>query len=236
MSAFATALVLAGGSGERLGAGIPKAGVDLGGRALLAWSLDALGRALCIDTIIVVGDERALAPALASASRAARARLKSVVPGGATRQESCGNGLAASAGTAHVVLVHDAARPFAEPGLFDLVAEAAREHGAALAAEPLTDTLKRVEQGRVVETIERAGLWRAQTPQAAWREWLVEAHARARAEGVTATDDVALLERLGRAGHIVPAPSGNRKITTAEDLAWAEAWQRARALGSGGAR
>ena len=133
-----------------------------------------------------------------------------------------------------MVLVHDAARPFAEPLLFDLVARAALEHGAALAAEPLTDTLKRVAEGRVVETIERAGLWRAQTPQAAWRAWLVEAHARARAEGVTATDDVALLERLGRAVRVVPAPSSNRKITTAEDLAWAEAWQRARALDASG--
>ena len=236
MSTFATALVLAAGSGERLGAGVPKAGVNLGGRALLAWSLDALGRALCVDAIIVVGDERALAPALASASREARVRLRAVVPGGATRQESCGHGLAASAETARVVLVHDAARPFAEPELFDLVAQAALEHGAALAAEPLTDTLKRVEQGRVVETIERAGLWRAQTPQAAWRAWLVEAHARAGAEGVTATDDVALLERIGRPVQIVPAPTVNRKITTPEDLAWAEAWLRARSLGSGGAR
>jgi 2-C-methyl-D-erythritol 4-phosphate cytidylyltransferase len=236
VSAFATALVLAAGSGERLGAGVPKSAVQLGGRALIAWSLDALARAQSVDAVIVVGDERALGQALASASPGARARIANIVPGGATRQESCARGLAATSTAARVVLVHDAARPFAESSLFDEVAQAALTHGAALAAEPLTDTLKRVEGGRVVETIERTGLWRAQTPQAAWRDWLVEAHARARADGVTATDDVALIERLGRAVHVVPAPSGNRKVTTADDLAWAEAWQRARTPAAGGAR
>jgi 2-C-methyl-D-erythritol 4-phosphate cytidylyltransferase len=235
VSGFATALLLAAGTGERLGAGVPKAAVDLGGRPLLAWSLEALGHARSVLGIVVVGDERALAPALAQVSPAARARVLAVVPGGATRQESCGLGLAETPNSARVVLVHDAARPFAEPALFDRVADAALEHGAALAAEPLTDTLKRVDEGRVVETIERAGLWRAQTPQGAWRDWIVEAHARARADGVTATDDVALLERLGRPVRVVPAPTTNRKITTPEDRAWAEAWLAARAPGSMGA-
>ncbi|MEP7028968.1 MAG: 2-C-methyl-D-erythritol 4-phosphate cytidylyltransferase, partial [Candidatus Eisenbacteria bacterium] len=86
-----------------------------------------------------------------------------------------------------------------------------------------------------IETLERAGLWRAQTPQGAWRAWLAEAHARAAVEGVTATDDVALLDRLGRTVRIVEAPSSNRKITTPDDRAWAEAWLRARALEAGGA-
>ncbi len=233
MSGFATALLLAAGIGERLGAGVPKAAVELGGRPLLAWSLDALGRAGSVSGIVIVGDERALAPALAAATPSARARVEAIVPGGATRQASCARGLAATSDASKVVLVHDAARPFAEPALFDLVAEAALEHGAALAAEPLTDTLKRVVDGGVLETLERTGLWRAQTPQGAWRAWLVEAHARAAATGETATDDVALIERLGRPVRIVPAPSGNRKLTTPDDRAWAEAWLKA--LGTGGA-
>jgi 2-C-methyl-D-erythritol 4-phosphate cytidylyltransferase len=224
----AVALLLAAGTGERLGAGVPKAAIELGGRPLVAWSLEALALAATVRSVIVVGDERALAPALAGLSVAARAKLAACVPGGRTRQASCAAGLAHVAAGTDVVLVHDAARPFAEPALFDAVARAAHGHGAALAAEPLADTLKRVADSRVVETIERAGLWRAQTPQGARQDWLAEAHARALQDGVLATDDVALIERLGRPVHVVPAPSSNRKITTADDLAWARAWLRSR--------
>jgi 2-C-methyl-D-erythritol 4-phosphate cytidylyltransferase len=218
---IAIALLLAAGTGERLGAGVPKALVPLGGRPLIAWSLAALARAETVQRVIVVGDRKALAPALPAGTMQ--------VEGGPTRQASCALGLLAVPPESDVVLVHDAARPFAEPALFDAVARAAHAHGAALAAEPLADTLKQVVEGRVVATIERAGLWRAQTPQAARRALLVEAHARARADGVLATDDVALVERLGHAVHVVPASALNRKITTADDLAWAEAWLRARA-------
>jgi 2-C-methyl-D-erythritol 4-phosphate cytidylyltransferase len=230
----AVALLLAAGSGERLGAGVPKAVIDLGGRPLVAWSLEALAQARAVRAIVLVGDPRALTPALESVSPAARARIHALVPGGDTRQASCALGLAAAPPDAEIILIHDAARPFAEPSLFDRVAEAAARHGAALAAEPLADTLKRVEGDRVIATLERAGLWRAQTPQGARRAWLVEAHARALADGAIATDDVALIELLGRAVHVVPAPSTNRKITTPEDRAWAEAWLRSRALEAGG--
>jgi len=219
----AVAILLAAGTGERLALGTPKATVDLGGRPLVAWSLEALAKASSVRGVILVGDTRALAPALESLSLQARAKIVAQAAGGATRQASCASGLALVAPDSDIVLVHDAARPFAEPALFDAVARAAHEHGAALAAEPLADTLKRVADGRVIETIEREGLWRAQTPQGARRALLIEAHARAEADGVLATDDVALIERLGHAVHVVPAPSSNRKITTLDDLAWAEA-------------
>ena len=219
----AVALLLAAGTGERLGAGVPKAAIELGGRPLVAWSLEALAKAVAVRGVILVGDATALAPALETLSTSARAKIVAQVSGGATRQASCASGLALVAPDTDVVLVHDAARPFAEPGLFDAVARAAHEHGAALAAEPLADTLKRVEGGRVIETIERDGLWRAQTPQGARRALLATAHARAKEDGVLATDDVGLIERLGHAVHVVPAPSSNRKITTMDDLAWAEA-------------
>jgi 2-C-methyl-D-erythritol 4-phosphate cytidylyltransferase len=225
---IAIALLLAAGTGERLGAGLPKAVIDLGGRPLVQWSLEALARAGTVRGVVLVGDPRALAPALDGLSPGARTNIVAQVEGGATRQASCAAGLVAVPQEADVVLVHDAARPFAEPALFDQVSLVAHEHGAALAAEPLADTLKRVELGRVVETIERAGLWRAQTPQAARRALLFEAHARAARDGVLATDDVALVERLGHAVQVVPAPSTNRKITTAEDRAWAEAWLKTR--------
>jgi len=231
----AIALLLAAGTGTRLGAGVPKAVIELGGRPLLAWSLEALAQSRTVRGVVLVGDARALAPALERVSTAGRAMIVAQVPGGPTRQASCAAGLKVTAGDADVVLVHDAARPFAEPALFDQVALAAHEHGAALAAEPLQDTLKRASEGRVIETLERANLWRAQTPQGARRDLMVEAHARAFEDGVLATDDVALIERLGHAVQVVPAPAANRKITTSEDLAWAEAWLKLRALQPGGA-
>ena len=224
MDAFAVAVVLAYGQGARLGAGEPKALVALGGRPLLAWSRSALAAARHVRGVFVVGEPSRVAPLLAALPAPLRARVLDVVTGGATRQESCAMGLARVPGDAEVVLVHDAARPFAEAALFDAVAEAARTHGAALAAQPLADTLKRVAGDRVVATVERAGLWQAQTPQGARRALFVEAHAAAARDGVTATDDVALVERLGADVRIVPAPSFNRKITTPADLAWAEAW------------
>ncbi len=229
--AFAVCLVLAYGRGERLGATVPKALTELGGRALLVWSLEALALARRVRGTIVVADPAAAAPALAGLSSAARARLLDVVPGGATRQRSCAAGLARVPAGAEVVLVHDAARPFATATLFDAVADAALEHGAALAAAPLADTLKRVANGEVTETLPRDGLWQAQTPQGARTALLREAHAAALRDGVTLTDDMALIERLGARVEVVPAPGSNRKITTPEDLAWAEAWTHAQGAG-----
>ncbi|MGH7725764.1 MAG: 2-C-methyl-D-erythritol 2,4-cyclodiphosphate synthase [Candidatus Eiseniibacteriota bacterium] len=217
------ALLLAAGRGERLGFALPKAAVPLGGRPLAAWSLDALGAADAIEGIVLVGDEATLARALEAAGDAARAKLAAVVPGGATRQESAARGLAAASPRARLVLVHDAARPFASPALFDGVAAAAGRTGAALAAVPLMDSLKRVANERVVATVERAGLWRAQTPQGFESALFRRAHAEAARAGASATDDVALVERLGHPVEIVPGAESNRKITSAEDLAWAEA-------------
>jgi 2-C-methyl-D-erythritol 4-phosphate cytidylyltransferase len=217
-------LVLAAGRGERLGAERPKAAIALGGRPLAAWCLETLAGAPFVDSIVLVGDETALAPALAALTPAARARVTRVVRGGATRQESCAQGLAALAVKSGVVLVHDAARPFTDVATFEAVAQAARRTGAALCAIPLADTLKRAAAGRVVETIPREGLWRAQTPQGFDLALFRRAHAEALLAGVTATDDVALVERLGAPVEIVPGADANRKITTPEDLAWAEAW------------
>lgn len=248
MSGLTVALVLAAGQGVRLGRG-PKAMIELGRRPLIAWSLDTLGECAAIDRVVIVGDHAVIRPTLATLKPESRAKVACFVPGGASREQSCANGLeAASAGDAAIVVVHDAARPFASAGLFARVAAAAARTGAAVAAVPLTDTLKRVRGDRVVETVSRAGLWRAQTPQAALYLLLRRAHAEAaplRAaassatrdaaaeEGAVGTDDMALVERIGAAVEIVPGEAWNRKITTADDLAWAEAWLAARAARSG---
>jgi 2-C-methyl-D-erythritol 4-phosphate cytidylyltransferase len=223
-----SAIVLAAGKGERLGTDRPKASIALGGRPLASWCLETLGRLAGLESVVLVGAETALAPALASLTPAARARVTRVVAGGATRQESCALGLAALPAKSGVVLVHDAARPFAEGSTFRAVADAAARTGAALCAIPLVDTLKRVEDGRVTETVARDALWRAQTPQGFEIALFRRAHAAAVLEGVIATDDVALVERLGAPIEVVTGTDANRKITTPEDLAWAEAWLAAK--------
>jgi 2-C-methyl-D-erythritol 4-phosphate cytidylyltransferase/2-C-methyl-D-erythritol 2,4-cyclodiphosphate synthase len=217
------AIVLAAGRGERLGAERPKASITLAGRPLASWCLETLGTLPGLDAIVLVGDATTLAPALAALTPGARARVARVVPGGPTRQESCALGLAALAAKDGVVLVHDAARPFTDAATYRAVADAAARTGAALCAIPLADTLKRVAEGRVLETVSRHGLWRAQTPQGFEVGLFRRAHAEATLAGVTATDDTALVERLAAPVEVVPGADANRKITTAEDLAWAEA-------------
>jgi 2-C-methyl-D-erythritol 4-phosphate cytidylyltransferase len=230
------ALVLAAGQGARLGQG-PKAALDLAGRPLAAWSLETIGGSAAVDRVILVGDAATLAPALAALSPAARAKVTAVVPGGPSREESCALGLAAAGDDVALVLVHDAARPFAPAELFAAVAAAAARTGAALAATPLTDTLKRAEEQKVVATLPRAGLWRAQTPQGAQAAARARAaHAGTAGDGAVATDDVELVERLGVPVEIVPAAAWNLKITTADDLAWATAWLAARDTPTGDAR
>ena len=144
--------------------------------------------------------------------------------GGKTRGESVVNGLEDLTAACQIVLVHDAARPLVTPQMIDrVVAEARKGHGA-IAALPVTDTLKEVDaDGRIVRTIERSNLWRAQTPQGFPRELIVRAHADAKAAQVTATDDAALLERLGLPVVVVRGNERAMKVTEEGDFARAEA-------------
>jgi 2-C-methyl-D-erythritol 4-phosphate cytidylyltransferase len=143
--------------------------------------------------------------------------------GGRTRTESVANGLDDLPDEAQVVLVHDAARPFVGPVTIVRVVRAVREGRATIAALPVTDTLKEVDEpGQIVRTVERERLWRAQTPQGFPRELIVRAHREAQAARVTATDDAALCERLGVAVSIVRGSERAMKITEEADFARAE--------------
>lgn len=145
--------------------------------------------------------------------------------GGAERSDSVANGLAALRPDCRIVLVHDAARPFVESATIDAVIRHARRGAGAVAAVAVTDTVKEVApDGSIVRTVPRERLWRAQTPQGFPRELLERAHAEAKMHGIAATDDAMLVERLGAPVHVVPDSPHNRKVTTAEDLAWAELW------------
>ena len=134
------------------------------------------------------------------------------------------NGLEDLPDEVSIVLVHDAARPFVSEAMVDRVVAEARAGRGAVAALPVVDTLKEVdESGRVVRTVERAGLWRAQTPQGFPRDLIEHAHAKARAERVTATDDAALFEQLGLPVVVVRGSERAMKITDEGDFARAEA-------------
>jgi 2-C-methyl-D-erythritol 4-phosphate cytidylyltransferase len=145
--------------------------------------------------------------------------------GGQERSDSVVAGLAALRPECHIVLVHDAARPFVEPATIDAVIREARNGAGAVPAVAVTDTLKEVApDGGIVRTVPRERLWRAQTPQGFPRELLERAHAEARLRGVVATDDAMLVEWLGAPVRVVPDSPNNRKLTTADDLAWADLW------------
>jgi 2-C-methyl-D-erythritol 4-phosphate cytidylyltransferase len=147
-----------------------------------------------------------------------------IAPGGATRSDSVWNGLEDLPDAAEVVLVHDAARPLVDDATIDRVVNEARAGRSAIAALPVVDTLKEVDgDGRIVRTVEREKLWRAQTPQGFPRETIVTAHRRAREEKLSATDDAVLCERLGIPVVVVRGSERALKITDDEDFARAEA-------------
>jgi 2-C-methyl-D-erythritol 4-phosphate cytidylyltransferase len=222
-------LVLAAGRGERFGAGQPKAFQPLAGRPLVVHAVEALAACATIDAIVPVLPAVEI-DRLAAWQWSAIAAGKVVAPvaGGAERQDSMRAGLSALPVEVELVAIHDAARPLVRPSDVARVIAAAARSGAALLAVPVRDTLKRVREGRVVETPPREGLWAAQTPQVFRAALLREALAKAEADGFQGTDDAQLIERLGCAVEIVEGDPSNLKITWPADLAWAEACLRER--------
>lgn len=224
------ALVLAAGRGERFGAPIPKAFLPLDGRPLVVRAIEALAARPEVERIVPVLPAADLERFAALGRDFAGAeKLAPAVAGGAERQDSMRAGLAALPADVEWVAVHDAARPLVRPEDVGRVLAAAARTGAALLAVPVRDTLKRVREGRVAETLARAECWAAQTPQVFRAALLREALAKAEAEGFQGTDDAQLVERLGAAVEIVAGDPANLKITWPEDLVLAEAiWRQRR--------
>jgi 2-C-methyl-D-erythritol 4-phosphate cytidylyltransferase len=196
----------------------------LGGRPVLWRTVDALRRASALEGIVVA------VPAEDVAGWRRRLRgcrkVRAVVPGGEERQESVARGLEAVPAGVGWIVVHDGVRPCVTPELVARVVGAARQHDAAIAALPVVETLKRGADGWVGATVPREGLWAVQTPQAFRATLLREAHRRAQADGASATDDAALVERLGAPVRLVPGLARNVKITRPEDLRLARALVR----------
>jgi 2-C-methyl-D-erythritol 4-phosphate cytidylyltransferase len=215
-------VIAAAGSGERLGAGGPKALVELAGRPLIEWSLDAFRAARSIAEIVVAappGEEGAVSE-----------RGVVAVAGGAHRSESVANGLELCGG--EIVVVHDAARPLVTAELIDAVVDqlaADPEAAGVIAAVPVTETIKQArESGEVEWTLDRTGLWAVQTPQAFRADALREALSDPKSLP-DATDDAMLVERKGGRVLIHAAPAENLKVTTPLDLRVAELLLRERA-------
>jgi 2-C-methyl-D-erythritol 4-phosphate cytidylyltransferase/2-C-methyl-D-erythritol 2,4-cyclodiphosphate synthase len=221
------ALIVAAGRGSRAGEGAPKQYRDLQGHSVLAWTLTGfLSHPGVSRTLVVIHpDDLDLYEASTAAFAPLSPALLPCVYGGATRQDSVRNGLEALASSSpEIVLVHDAARPFASPELIDRAITAARRQGAAVPGTPVTDTIKVIgSRSEVVSTPDRANLKAVQTPQAFRFPLLLDAHRKAEAAGLhDFTDDGALAEWAGLPVHVFEGESGNIKLTHPADFLEAE--------------
>ena len=215
-------ILVAAGAGTRLGAGRPKAFAPLAGRPLLAESLERLDLSDWIDAIVVVAPPEWEEPTILLAEELVVSKVAAVVTGGATRAESVAAGLAEVPDEALVVLVHDAARPLVTDAVIERVIGGLSDGSAgSVPTIPVSDTIKSVERGRVIETVDRAALVAVQTPQAFVAGSLRAAYAH-RVEG--STDCASLVEATGGRVAVVAGDPRLLKVTDADDLARIEAW------------
>ena len=220
----------AAGRGKRMQAGVNKVFLRLMGKPILFHTLRVFAAVPEVQEIIVVTGAEEVEPLRRALQglglfREAAKSVK-VVAGGSERQYSVWNGLKASSEASDVVLVHDAARPLVSRATIEAVIEAARAHGAAIAAVPEKNTVKVVKDGVVTATPDRSTLWAVQTPQGFSRSLLMAANEKAESDGFLGTDDASLVERYGAKVHVVMDSYQNIKVTTPEDLVVAEAFLR----------
>lgn len=222
------AIVVAAGAGVRMGLGVPKAFIDLAGRPMARWSIDALTASPRVTRVIVVVPAGGVAEARAALGGDTPG--VELVPGGASRAESVLEGVRAAGDDAAVFLVHDAARPLVTPDLVERVLGGIAEGvDGAIAAMPVADTIKAAgDGGAIARTVDRAGLWAAQTPQA-FRAGPFRAALEARASAGTlaeATDCASVMEPTGARIALVTTGVPNLKVTTPDDRLVAEALLR----------
>lgn len=225
---FAVVLA-AGGQGLRMGTtdGAPKQFIELENIPIYVWSLSRLLSHPAISRAVIAAPPNMVATVgrqLAKFVPFLHGKRVDIVPGGDTRQKSVSLGLQKlRANPVDYVLVHDAARPFLTHALVDRVVNAVIKYGACTTGIPCSDTIKRVSGEEVLETLSRSDIALVQTPQAARYDWLLAAHEKCECEGVSTTDDAAVLEYSGHRIGIVRGASTNIKITEPEDLVLAKA-------------
>lgn len=222
------AIIVGAGRGRRMAGPVPKQYRPLGGLAVLRHTIEAFRSHPAIDAVccVIHADDGAL-----YAAATAGLALPPPVLGGETRQESVHRGLLSLAAAApDRVLIHDAVRPFVDPDTIDAVIAALDRQEAVITGLPVPDTLKRCEDGLVTGTVDRTGIWRAQTPQGFRFPALLAAHEAALRDGAAAelTDDAMAIERAGARVGMIEGGEDNFKITTERDLLRAEAVLRRR--------
>jgi len=218
------AIIAAAGAGTRMVSDRPKQFLLLAGTPIIFHTLKVFEQCESIHEVILVLPAAESAGFLSLAGKHGLRKVARVVPGGATRAESVKRGLQAiRAATAEIVAVHDGVRPFVTVEEIDAVVAAAQTDGAAILVAPVTDTIKQVHEQRIVQTLDRAGLRRALTPQCFRYDVLRQAYQAADVTDPSVTDESVLVEQLGIPVSFVEGNPRNIKITTAEDLAIAEA-------------
>ena len=216
-------LIPAAGVGKRMGANGNKLLMPLLDHSILGWTLKAATAANTIEWIGIICQAIDEPTFKETATQLGITKPLAFIRGGATRQDSVSNGLQALPSGAQRVLIHDGARCLATPALFDRCAAAFETCKGFIAAVPVKDTIKQVnDDGIIAATPDRSQLWAAQTPQGFDVALLKEAHAKGHSQGWTVTDDAALFEKCGLAVHIVEGEETNLKVTTPVDLAIAE--------------
>lgn len=223
----AVAIVCAGGSGERLGVAGGKQLALVGGRPVLAWTIEALDAAPQIDHIVLVcPTARVDEYRGAAVDSVALSTPVTFAPSGASRQASVASGIAVAPLEAEILLVHDGARPLVTPEIVaSTIAALLADPSAsgAVIGQPAIDTLKIAEGNLVAETPDRSKYWAVQTPQTFRAQALRDAYAQAAADGFVGTDDAELVEHVGGRVLLVEGPRDNIKVTVAEDIALVEA-------------
>ena len=217
-------LIPAAGASRRMGAGTNKQYLELAGRPVLSRTIATFERHPLIDSITIIVAKTEIDYCAAEiVARGHYRKVTAVVAGGTTRQASVYCGLqACSAEDDDLILIHDGARPLVSAECIDRVITSAQQHGACIAAVPVKDTVKVVQDSCIVDTPERTTLWLAQTPQVFRYNLIRSAHDQAATQGVQATDDAELAERAGYTVRVVQGDYCNLKITSPEDLAVAE--------------
>lgn len=215
-------IIVAAGKSERMGSDVDKAFLSLGTRPVLAYSLLAFEQCPLIDGVVLVVRKDRVDSARGLAQMFGCAKVRAVVAGGASRQDSVMNGIAQLGVDVRVVAVHDGARPCVTPDIIAETVKSAKRHGSGVAALKITDTIKEVERGTLVtRTVDRTKLWAVQTPQTFRVDLLTQAYRHVAKKGLSVTDEASAVEAIGEAVHLVPASLSNIKITTPADMALA---------------
>ncbi|MDF2672555.1 MAG: ispD [Clostridiales bacterium] len=220
-----TAIIVAGGKGKRMGQVLNKQFIKIGNKEILARTIEAFQNTAEINEIIVVCSENGIEYCKENIIvKYGLSKAVKIVPGGRERQDSVRNGLNSCNEDTSIVVIHDGARPFVTSDIIRESIICAEEYGACTAAVPTKDTIKKVGEDKFsIATPNREGLYAVQTPQGFKYDLILEAHKQAKDKNILATDDTMLVENMGSKVKIIAGSNMNIKITTREDLIFADA-------------